>query len=433
MDNLANYVEKKIVSKVSKVTNLKYLEALRSGFIAVIPLTLIGSIFMLIGNFPINGYSNFMAHIFGNNWLTYIDPATKATFNMMGILFAGTMAYKLANLYKIEDPLSAFILSVVSFVTVNPQSVDFHGKTIPAVLQFDWLGTKGIITAIIVAIISVEIIRFCKIKNLIFKLPDSVPPMVANAFSALIPGFLIVVVMLLINGISKIFAQSLPDLIYSLVQLPLQGLTGTAGAIILVAGLNGLFWWFGIHPTVINSVLYPLLYANAATNQKLYDAGNLTVKTGKIGSVQMLDQFATIGGAGCTIALIIAMILVSKSERLKTMWHLAGIPAFFNINEPLVFGLPIVFNPLLLIPVVLAPVASTTIAYISLKIGFMPMFTNVQAPWATPFIFSGFLVAHWQGAVTQIISVVVSLIIYLPFVKLLDKQYLKEELVNSEV
>lgn len=257
--------------------------------------------------------------------------------------------------------------------------------------------------------------------------------MVANAFSALIPGFLIVVVMLLINGISKIFAQSLPDLIYSLVQLPLQGLTGTAGAIILVAGLNGLFWWFGIHPTVINSVLYPLLYANAATNQKLYDAGNLTVKTGKIGSVQMLDQFATIGGAGCTIALIIAMILVSKSERLKTMWHLAGIPAFFNINEPLVFGLPIVFNPLLLIPVVLAPVASTTIAYISLKIGFMPMFTNVQAPWATPFIFSGFLVAHWQGAVTQIISVVVSLIIYLPFVKLLDKQYLKEELVNSEV
>ena len=119
-------------------------------------------------------------------------------------------------------------------------------------------------------------------------------------------------------------------------------------------------------------------------NQSLAELGQ------NFGTVQMLDQFATIGGAGCTIGLAIAMAIVGHSSRMKAMSKISFVPAFFNINEPLIFGLPVIFNPLLLIPIAVAPIVSVLIAFLSMKIGFMPMFTNIQAPWATPFLFSGF-------------------------------------------
>lgn len=128
-----------------------------------------------------------------------------------------------------------------------------------------------------------------------------------------------------------------------------------------------------------------------------------------------------------TIGLIIAMLLVARSQRLKTMSKLAAVPAIFNINEPLVFGLPIVFNPLMLIPVTIAPMVSVIIAYVAMQIGFMPLFTGVMAPWATPALFSGFLVGGWQGIIVQLIAIVVSVMIYYPFVKALDHQYGLEE------
>lgn len=427
MNNLTGWVEEKLVPSVSKITNQRYFQALRNGFFAIIPLTIIGSIFMLITDFPVPGYSEFMAGIFGANWADYISPAYRATFNMMGLMFVGTMSYKLAESYDM-DKLTSLVLGIVAYVVVLPKTVMTEsGEAVEKVLSFDWLGTQGVMTAIIMAIISVEITRFCYKKNIVIKMPESVPTMVSQAFSALIPGVLIVVVALIINGISINITESFPQLIYMIIQAPLQGIIGSPFAIIVVAALNGLFWWLGIHPTVINSMLNPILYANADANQVLADAGKLTVESGNFGTIQMIDQFGTIGGAGCTMGLAIAMILVARSSRMKAMSKVSTVPAFFNINEPLIFGVPVIFNPLILIPIVLAPVVSVLIAFGSIKIGFMPMFTGIQAPWATPFIFSGFLVAGWQGAVTQIVAVIASVAIYYPFVKALDNQYQKEE------
>ena len=262
-------------------------------------------------------------------------------------------------------------------------------------------------------------------------MPESVPSMVSKAFSALIPGILIAFIALLINGLSTFISGSFPELIYSALQVPLQGIVGTPFAIIIVSGLNGLLWWFGVHPTVINSMLYPILYANADKNQTLEGLGKLTNHTGNFGTVQMLDQFATIGGAGCTIGLAIAMVLVGRSSRMKAMSKIAVIPSFFNINEPLIFGLPVIFNPLIVIPITLAPIVSVLITITSMSIGFMPMFTGIQAPWATPFLFSGFLTAGWQGAVTQVLAVIVCVAIYYPFVRALDNQYRKEEVPEA--
>lgn len=432
MEQVTSWVERFLVPRVAKITNLRYFQALRNGFFAIMPLTIIGSIFMLITDFPVAGYPAMMASIFGKNWTSFISPAYRATFNMMGLMFAGTMSYKLAESYKM-DKLMSMILGIVAYVIVIPKTVTAKsGETIPDVLSFTWTGTQGVITAIIMSIISVEVTRFCIKKHIMIKMPDSVPTMVSAAFSALIPGILLACIALLINGLGIIAAGSFPQMIYTIIQAPLQGIIGSPFAIVLVAGLNGLLWWFGIHPTVINSMIYPILYANADKNQSLADLGKLSTQTGNFGTVQMLDQFATIGGAGCTIGLAISMFIIGRSSRMKSMTKVSFVPAFFNINEPLVFGLPVIFNPLILIPIVLAPILSVAIAYLSMSIGFMPMFTNVQAPWATPFIFSGFLVGGWQGAVTQFISVLVAVIVFYPFVKALDAQYQKEALHESE-
>lgn len=432
MKSFTNFIENRLVPVVSKITNLRYFQALRNGFMVIMPLTIIGSIFMLITDYPLAGYSDFMAGIFGSDWTSYIEPAYRATFNMMGFMLVATMSYKLADSYDM-DKLSTAILSLVAFIVVSPKSlVTDGGEVVNQVLVMTWLGTQGVITAIIVSIVSVEVIRFCVRKNLVIRMPDSVPDMVSQSFSALVPGIILVLIMLIVNGVCKVFVGSLHEAIYAIIQVPLQGLTSSLFAIIIVGGLNGFLWWFGIHPTVVNSIVNPLLIANADANQILANAHNLSVSTGKIGTIQMIDQFATIGGAGMTIGLIIAMIIVARSSRLKTMSKLAAVPACFNINEPLVFGLPIVFNPLMIIPVTLAPMVSVFISYIAMSIGFMPLFTGVMAPWSTPPIISGFLVAGWQGAVVQIIAIVVSVVIYYPFVKALDNQYRKEEKVNTE-
>lgn len=427
MNKFTSFVEEKIVPVVAKFSSNRYIKALRSGFLAIMPLTIIGSIFLLITDFPITGYAEFMARIFGESWASYLEPAYRATFNMLGFMLVGTLSYKLSEEYKL-DSLAVMVMGIVSYVVVTPKFVTSEsGEVINKVLSMTWLGTEGVITAIIISILVTEIYRFVVKKNLIIKLPDSVPEMVSRSFSALIPGVIIVAFSLVINGVCVASGRSLHEIIYSVLQIPLQKLTSSVGAISIVSALNGLLWWFGIHPTVVNSIMYPLLNANSAENLELFKAGKLTLETGNIGTVQMLDQFATIGGAGMTIGLIISMILVARSERLKTLKNLSTIPTLFNINEPLIFGVPIIMNPLMMIPVTIAPIVSVYIAYFAMKIGFMSPFNGVVAPWTTPPIFSGFLVAGWQGAVVQIIAVVVSVIIYYPFVSVLDKQYRKEE------
>lgn len=430
MNGFISFIENRLVPAVAKFTNLRYFQALRNGFMVIMPLTIIGSIFMLITDFPLAGYSEFMVNLFGNEWSSYIEPAYRATFNMMGFMLVATMSYKLAESYEM-DSLSTSVLSLVAYIVVSPKSVITEsGEFVNKVLDMTWLGTQGVITAILIAILSVEIVRFCIRKNLMIHMPDSVPEMVSKSFSSLVPGIILVLVMLVINGVCKIFVGSLHEAIYAIIQVPLQGLTSSVFAIVIVGGLNGFLWWFGIHPTVVNSIVNPLLIANADANQALFTSNNLSLSTGNVGTIQMIDQFATIGGAGMTIGLIIAMVIVAKSSRLKTMSKLAVVPACFNINEPLVFGLPIVFNPLMLIPVTIAPMVSVLIAYVAMSIGFMPLFTGVMAPWSTPPIISGFLVAGWQGAIVQILSIIVSVGIYYPFVKALDNQYHKEENVN---
>ena len=427
MNFISNFIEEKMVPVVSKFASLRYMRALKSGFMFIMPLTIIASVFLLITDFPITGYPEFMAKIFGPEWDSFLSPAYRATFDMMGILLAGTIAYKLAESDEV-DPLPVMIISIVAYVIVTPKFVTAEsGEVINKVLPMAWLGTKGVITAIIMSITSTEIYRFIVKKNLVIKLPENVPPMVYKSFFSLVPGVIVVAFALLVNGIFLTMGKSMHEFIYDILQVPLQGLTASPIAITIVAGLNGFLWWFGIHPTVVNSIVNPLLNANSVENLELFKQGALTLENANIGTIQMIDQFATIGGAGMTIGLVLAMLVVAKSQRMKMLSKLSTVPAVFNINEPIVFGLPIIMNPLMLIPLTLAPIVSVLIAYGAIVIGFMNPFNGVVAPWPTPLIFSGFLVSGWQGAVVQVVAIIAAFAIYYPFVLALDKQYRAEE------
>lgn len=427
MGNLTGIIEEKFVPVVSKFSNFRYIKALRSGFFAIMPLTIIGSIFLLIADFPLAGYADFMANIFGADWGSYIEPAYRATFDLLGVLLTGTLAYKLAESYEL-DSLAVMIISLVAYMIVTPKfAVAESGEILNKVIPMVWLGARGVLTGLIISITSTEVYRFVIKKKIVIRMPENVPEMVSRSFISLIPGVAVVVFSLILNGIFLSLGTSMHDFIYKIMQLPLQGLTSTVGAISVVAGLNGFLWWFGIHPTVVNSIVNPILNANSVENLELYKAGSLTFANANVGTIQMIDQFATIGGAGMTIGLVIAMLLVARSERMKMMSKIGTVPALFNINEPLIFGIPIILNPLMLIPVTLAPIAAVLVAYVSMKIQFMQPFTGVIAPWPTPAIFSGFLVSGWQGAVTQIVAIIVATLIYLPFIKALDNQYRKEE------
>ena len=427
MNFISNFIEEKMVPVVSKFASLRYMRALKSGFMVIMPLTIIASVFLLITDFPITGYPEFMAKIFGPEWDSFLSPAYRATFDMMGILLAGTIAYKLAESDEV-DPLPVMIISIVAYVIVTPKFVTAEsGEVINKVLPMAWLWTKGVITAIIMSITSTEIYRFIVKKNLVIKLPENVPPMVYKSFFSLVPGVIVVAFALLVNGIFLTMGKSMHEFIYDILQVPLQGLTASPIAITIVAGLNGFLWWFGIHPTVVNSIVNPLLNANSVENLELFKQGALTLENANIGTIQMIDQFATIGGAGMTIGLVLAMLVVAKSQRMKMLSKLSTVPAVFNINEPIVFGLPIIMNPLMLIPLTLAPIVSVLIAYGAIVIGFMNPFNGVVAPWPTPPIFSGFLVSGWQGAVVQVVAIIAAFAIYYPFVLALDKQYRAEE------
>ena len=415
MNFISNFIEEKMVPVVSKFASLRYMRALKSGFMVIMPLTIIASVFLLITDFPITGYPEFMAKIFGPEWDSFLSPAYRATFDMMGILLAGTIAYKLAESDEV-DPLPVMIISIVAYVIVTPKFVTAEsGEVINKVLPMAWLGTKGVITAIIMSITSTEIYRFIVKKNLVIKLPENVPPMVYKSFFSLVPGVIVVAFALLVNGIFLTMGKSMHEFIYDILQVPLQGLTASPIAITIVAGLNGFLWWFGIHPTVVNSIVNPLLNANSVENLELFKQGALTLENANIGTIQMIDQFATIGGAGMTIGLVLAMLVVAKSQRMKMLSKLSTVPAVFNINEPIVFGLPIIMNPLMLIPITLAPIVSVLIAYGAIVIGFMNPFNGVVAPWPTPPIFSGFLVSSScssscnYSSLCNILSICVSL------------------------
>lgn len=431
-------LEEKLMPMAAKISGNAHLQSIRDGFALAMPLLIIGSIFMLISNFPIQSWMDLLrsTEINGNTIASYFSAATNATFTIMSIFVVIGIGYAYGGKLKVNQMFS-WVVSLVAWFILMPFSFEFtpegseEALTVNG-LSFDWLGSKGVFIGIISAFLAVRIYKTIIDKGLVIKMPAGVPPTVGQSFAALLPAAFVMTAFVLIRVIISLTPwDNAFNFVYSVLQLPLQHIGGTLTAMVLVYLFAHILWFLGIHGTnITDSMFAPILYALSAENLAKVNAGQLPEN---IINVQFQNLFATYGGAGSTLSLLIVAVLIAKSKRLKQLSKLSILPAIFGINEPVIYGLPIVLNPILMVPFILVPTINIIISYITMNIGLVPIPNGVIMPWTTPPIVSGFLSSNWQGAVLQIFLIALGCLIYYPFVVAIDKNNLiqEEELANE--
>ena len=382
------------------------------------------SFFLLIANFPIPGWTQFWAQFFGDNWASYFSKPTDATFSIMAILAVIGIGYSFAEQMKV-DRLFGAAISLVSWFLIMPYEILFNGEVVSGI-PLGWVGSKGIFVGIICAFAAVHIYSWVDKKGWVIKMPDGVPPTVEKSFAALIPAGVSLLVFFVINVVFAMTPyENAFNFVFVILQTPLLKLGNTLPAMVIAYIFLHFFWFFGVNGgSVVGAVFNPILQTLSAENLAALQAGQ---PIPNIISQQFQDLFATFGGAGSTLSLLIAMLLFCHSKRVKELGKLAFVPGIFGINEPIIFGLPILLNPLMLVPFMLVPTINIIISYFCMSIGLVPLCTGVAIPWTMPVIISGFLATGWQGSVLQALLLILGVFIYMPFIKMMDKQYLADE------
>lgn len=416
----------------------KYLVSIRDGFLISTPLLIAGSIFLLIANLPVPGFAEWIESIplADGTLASYLGKPSDASFAIMAVFITFGIAYSYARQIK-GDSLFCAATSLMAWFLLMPYAVTGTTKvageavdvTLPGV-PLGWLGAKGIFVGIFCAFAATAIYTGVKNRGWVIKMPAGVPPAVAESFSSLIPITVTMTVFFLINVAFGLLGTNVFDIVFKFLQTPLLGLGDTLGAMVVAYLFLHAFWFFGINGgAVVGAVFNPILQTLAAENLEFFRTGT---GQGHIICQQFQDIFATFGGCGSTLSLLIAMLLFCKSARIKQLSRLALIPGLFNINEPIVFGLPIVMNPIIVIPFLLVPTLNIVISYIAMACGIVPICSGIQIPWTMPIGISGVLATNWTGGVLQILLLIMGVFIYLPFVKVIDKQYLREEQQAAE-
>lgn len=424
-------LEKVMMPIAGKISENRYLLAIRDGFMLAMPLLIVGAMSLLFANFPITGYGDFMKGIFGAGWDDFFNIPYNCSMALMTIFVIIGIAVSLSKYYDIE-PVSTGVVALVGFLIVTPFWMNYTPTGtkshffISGIIPTTWLGSSGLFVGMLVAIIATEIVRQIDHRGWVIKMPAGVPPSVSKAFSALIPAFFVMYFFNIVRlGFTYTPYSTIHNFIFKILQEPLTSLGATYPASVIANFFMDFFWIFGIHGTnVVGAVTQPLWMSLQAENVAAYQAGKALPHI-VIQSYQ--DIFMQLGGTGCTLGLCLSMIFLCKSEQCKKIGKLAIIPGIFNINEPITFGLPIVLNPIMAIPFIIVPFVMNTMCYFSIASGLVPRLSGILIPWTTPPVIGGFLVCGVRGAILQIVELLVATLIYLPFLKMVDKNYYQEE------
>ncbi|MDR0921129.1 MAG: PTS transporter subunit EIIC [Lactobacillales bacterium] len=423
MDKLEKFLNKFLAPVAMFMNKSKFFSTLAEAFMQITPITLGAAVLMIVGNFPVPGWKEHLEKI---GLYAHFTAVQGATLNALSIFVAFNFAYIYAK--KSEyNPLPAGLLSVASFFIVMPQILIINGNPIEA-FQTTYTGGTGLLVAILVAYITSLLYVFFNRKNIVVKLPDSVPTNVTESLRPSILSGLIFIIFFLIRlafAYIPFLRGDIFTFISSLIQAPLQQLTANAGALIIIFTLANLLWFFGIHPNMIYGVVTPLFLANGLANQEAYAQNKaLPFLLFSIISLVIGNGF---GGQGSTYGLVIAMIR-SKSQRYKELFKLCVVPSIFNINEPLVFGMPIMMNPLFFFPMVLSPALMGGTAILAYKLIDLSKFNPfIIMPWTTPSIIKMFLCGGVKLFLVGLVIIVVNYFLWLPFFKIADDREVKEE------
>ncbi|PJJ31069.1 PTS sugar transporter subunit IIC [Lacrimispora celerecrescens] len=424
---MKDFLNNKVIPKMMVFINTKAIRGLKDGLLYSMPMMIIGSIFLLLANFPYTPVADWL----GAAGITpVLNQVFESTFNIMALIASIGIAYTYVK-NEGYNGMPAGVISLCTYLLFQPSQVTNQEGANVGVIFKTWTGGQGMIGAIIIGLIVGWIYTVFLKKNITIKMPDGVPEGVAASFTALIPGAVVIIAASIVYAIVKNMFDTTPmEWIYKTIQIPLQGLTDSFGGVVAMGFLIPFFWFFGIHgSTLVGGIMGPLLSANSAANQAILDSGrelNLA-NGGHIVTQQFLDQFMTVTGAGITIGLVIYLTFFAKSNQCRQVGRLGIGPACFNINEPVLFGTPVVLNPIMAIPFMIMPVLSGTIQYLAIYTGLCPMYKGILVPWTCPPIISGFLIGGWRTALLQVGILALSFFVYLPFIRVIDKMYEKQE------
>lgn len=422
MKNFMDFIESKLMPVAAKIAQQRHLGAIRDAYISFMPFIIVGSILLVISSFPSVAYKEFMASMFGENWGSNIEIPFSVIFSCMSLFISFLVAYRLAERYKL-DKISAGILSLSAFLILTPFIND---PKLGLVIPTEWLGSRGLFVAMIGALLWTEIFKWFIDHKITIKMPNGVPPAVEESFAALIPATIIMCIALALRlSFSETEYGTVHQFIYDIVAMPIRSF-GTSYIGAILTGLTiTLLWSVGINSgSMVNGIMRPIWAENQQDNL-------LAVAHGLVPPHVITEQFFDLiwmGGAGATLSLIFAVLIFARSQHIRKVGKLAIGSSIFNINEPVLFGLPIIMNPIMLIPFNLVPMVLITTQYIAMSSGLVSTTTGVFIPWTLPAVFSGFIVtASISGAIMQMVNLVIGAILYLPFLLVIDKQYQSQE------
>ena len=440
-DKITKFMDEKLSTPMAKLAEQRHLRAIRDGIIATLPLIIVSSMFMVIAFLPNSMPADWGITQFLMANQTKILLPYRVSMYIMTLYAVFGIGYSLACSYDL-DGLSGGILAELAFLlTIIPASIPAPGEAVTAlaaesadlanylaqvpsgfVLPMGNLGSAGMFIGIIVSFFAVEVFRWTQKSGFKISMPPQVPSSVARSFESLTPT---AIVLLVVAAITMFIGIDVHGIVSKIVA-PLVSATDSLPSVLLIIFLAQFFWSFGIHGwSIVGSLARPLWLVLLEENTTNYVASAAVTN---IAAEPFYQWFVMIGGSGATIGLAILFAVRAKSAYGKALGKTAIIPAIFNINEPMIFGAPIVLNPMLIIPFIIAPLLNGTIAWFATSMGLVNRVV-ASSPWTLPGPIGAFLACgnDWRAAVLSIVLILLSVAIYYPFFKMYDNQLLEDE------
>ena len=404
MDKLSATIEKYLVPVASKIAQNRILNVIKNSMTIIISLLIIGSIAVLLTSFPVQAVADFFAPA-----APFLNAVYNCTTGIMGLLAAGSVAYYGAVEYGV-NPISCVLTSLAAFLLTQ--------ISLDGVIELAGLGSPGLITAMIIGIVTVLIINLFKEHNLVIRMPDGVPQSVADSFVSLVPA---IIILLFFGAFSLVFGINLNDVI-GLLFTPLAAIVNTPFGYALYHMLCCLVFFFGIQNGVVIGVVQPFILQLGTANEAAVLAGQVPPNCITYATDSMIWPISSLG-------LVLVMLLFSKSRAFKTVSRTSIVPAVFNIHEPVIFGTPIAFNPLFFIPFVLTPGIIAFLTFVLTDLGVLIHPVISMVPWTIPPVAIGFFIGGGNigWIVWSIVVILISMLINYPFFRIADKQELQME------
>ncbi|WP_380180909.1 PTS sugar transporter subunit IIC [Kalamiella sp. sgz302252] len=420
-DSLFGVIENRISPVAARLSSQRHVVAIKDGFIASMPFLIVGSFMLLFSHPPFSENSQWavakwwlgMVHRYNDQLMMPYNM----TMGIMAVFITGAIAYNLAQSYKLNG-LMAALLSLMTFLLIAAPQKE-------GALPIASLGGEGIFTGILISLYCTEVMHLLTRYNIGFKLPEQVPPKIRQSFDLLIPILLIFLTLYPLNlFMESHFGMILPQAIMSLFA-PIISAADSLPAVLIAVLLCHLLWFAGIHgAAIVGGLLQAFWLTNLGINQEALNSGQEVVKV----FIEPFWQFfITVGGSGATMGLAI-LYLRSRSAHLRSIGRLGIVPGMFNINEPIIFGSPVVMNPLLFIPFIATPLINAVIAWTATRTNLINHVISL-APWTTPGPIGAAWSTGWDWRAVVLVAFLIGLstLIYYPFFKMYERQLLQQE------